>query len=223
MHTGMGKTKRGGFTLIEALAAIALAAIAGSALLYGTTASIQNTDDTMRRTIAYGMAQQLMDEVVGCRYMELGGSPYDTTLGPSASEAATGNRSTVRRHRRFQRLPLSAAQGFLWRCPGHGRRPGRAAECQLPGQQHFPPELAAADRRVLRQRHEPYLGTARRSNQRLPGRRSAHHLQRSPVRPHAVGDRFAAWLPMLHRCRSISRLLRSRKRSRHTECADMRR
>jgi len=90
---GRGETKQGGFTLIEALAAIALTAIAGSALLYGTTASIQNTDDTMRRTIAYGMAQQLMDEAAGCRYMDLGGSPYGTTLGPSASEKATGNRS----------------------------------------------------------------------------------------------------------------------------------
>jgi prepilin-type N-terminal cleavage/methylation domain-containing protein len=82
-----------GFTLIEALAAIAIAAIAGSVLLLGTTSSIQSTDDAMRRTIAYGMAQQLMDEVVGCRYMDLGGSPYDTTLKPSAAEAATGNRS----------------------------------------------------------------------------------------------------------------------------------
>jgi prepilin-type N-terminal cleavage/methylation domain-containing protein len=81
-----------GFTLIEALAAIVVAAIAGSALLLGTTASIQNTDDAMRRTVAYGMAQQLMDEVVGCRYMELGGSPYDTTLQPTASEAAAGTR-----------------------------------------------------------------------------------------------------------------------------------
>ena len=49
----------------------------------------------MRRTIAYGMAQQLMDEAVGCRYMDLGGSPYDTTLQPSTAEAATGNRSLV--------------------------------------------------------------------------------------------------------------------------------
>lgn len=84
---------RSGFTLIEALAAIALTAIAGSALLLGSSASIQNTDDAMRRTIAYGMAQQLMDEAVGCRYMDLGGSAYDTTIKPSASEAAAGNRS----------------------------------------------------------------------------------------------------------------------------------
>jgi prepilin-type N-terminal cleavage/methylation domain-containing protein len=84
--------KPSGFTLIEALAAIAVAAIAGSALLLGTSASIQSADDAMRRTIAYGMAQQLMDEVAGSRYMELGGSAYNTTLGPNATEAATGNR-----------------------------------------------------------------------------------------------------------------------------------
>jgi prepilin-type N-terminal cleavage/methylation domain-containing protein len=92
MYAGMRKRKPGGFTLIEALAAIAVAAIAGSALLLGTTSSIQTTDDAMRRTIAYGMAQQLMDEVVGNRYMELGASSYDTTIKPTASEAITGTR-----------------------------------------------------------------------------------------------------------------------------------
>jgi hypothetical protein len=37
----------------------------------------------------------LMDEVVGCRYMDLCGSPYDTTLKPSAAEAATGTRQLL--------------------------------------------------------------------------------------------------------------------------------
>jgi type II secretory pathway pseudopilin PulG len=82
----------GGFTMIEALVSITLAAIAGSALLLGSSAAIQTTNDAMQRTIAYGLAQQLMDEVVGCRYMDLGGSPYASPPGPSASEAATGTR-----------------------------------------------------------------------------------------------------------------------------------
>jgi len=85
-------TARAAFTLIEALAAIAITAIAGSVLLLGTTSSIQSTDDAMRRTIAYGMAQQLMDEAVGCRYMELGSSPYDTVIKPTTAEAARGTR-----------------------------------------------------------------------------------------------------------------------------------
>lgn len=86
-------TARAAFTLIEALAAITITAIAGSVLLLGTTSSIQSTDDALRRTVAYGMAQQLMDEAVGCRYMELGSSPYDTTIKPTTAEAATGTRA----------------------------------------------------------------------------------------------------------------------------------
>ncbi|MEN6404961.1 MAG: type II secretion system protein [Thermoguttaceae bacterium] len=58
---------RNAFTLIEALAALTVAAIAGSVLLLGATTSIRSTDDALRQTIAYGMAQQLMDEVVGCQ------------------------------------------------------------------------------------------------------------------------------------------------------------
>ena len=81
-----------GFTLIEALVAIAIAAIAGSALLLGTTTSLQSTDDAMQRTIAYGMAQQLIDEVVGCRYADLGNLGRDATLGPSVVEAVSGTR-----------------------------------------------------------------------------------------------------------------------------------
>jgi prepilin-type N-terminal cleavage/methylation domain-containing protein len=89
---GVAMHKPNGFTLVEALAAITIAAIAGSALLLGTTASIQSTDDAARRTVAYGMAQQLIDEVVGCRYADLGNDGHDTTLGPSVSERATGTR-----------------------------------------------------------------------------------------------------------------------------------
>jgi prepilin-type N-terminal cleavage/methylation domain-containing protein len=86
--------KPSGFTLIEAMAAIAVAAIAGSALLLGVTASIQNTDDAMRRTMAYGMAQQLIDEVVGCRYADLGNGGHDVPIGPTGSEAAGGTRQS---------------------------------------------------------------------------------------------------------------------------------
>ncbi len=83
---------RSGFTLIEALVAISLTAIAGSTLLLGVTTSLKTTDDTMRETIAQGMAQQLMDEAVGCRYMELGDTAYATTLGPGVLETVAGAR-----------------------------------------------------------------------------------------------------------------------------------
>ncbi len=66
--------------------AITLTAIAAAALLLGTSASLQTTDEAMRATIANGMAQQLMDEVVGGRYMAVGAGGYQTVLGPNATE-----------------------------------------------------------------------------------------------------------------------------------------
>jgi type II secretory pathway pseudopilin PulG len=84
-----------GFTLVEAMAAIALTVLAGSVLMYGSFASIQTTDDAIQQTVAYGLAQQLMDEVMGCRYFELGTTDYyATTLGPTATESATHTRQS---------------------------------------------------------------------------------------------------------------------------------
>jgi len=91
-HPSLFQKHRGGFTLVEAVTAIAITAFAGAILLLGTSASQETTNDAMQRTIAYGMAQQLMDEVVGCQYMDLGGNPYANPPGPSASEAAGGTR-----------------------------------------------------------------------------------------------------------------------------------
>jgi type II secretory pathway pseudopilin PulG len=56
---------RGGFTLVEAVIAISLAAMAGAVLLAGINASVKVTDDGMREMIALGTAQQLMDEALG--------------------------------------------------------------------------------------------------------------------------------------------------------------
>ncbi len=58
-------TPAGGFTLVEALVAISMTALAGSVLLLGVTSSLQNADEAYRQTVALGLAQQLMDEVVG--------------------------------------------------------------------------------------------------------------------------------------------------------------
>ena len=75
------------FTLIEALVSITIAAFAGSVLLMGIGSSLQSTSDALEETIAVGMAQQLMDEVLGGRYAE-GLDGYQVTLGPSAYESS---------------------------------------------------------------------------------------------------------------------------------------
>jgi len=80
------------FTMVEAILAITIAALAGSVLLLGTTTSLETTRKSMYAAIARGMAQQLMDEIVGCRYFESGGNPYSTVLGPETGETTGGTR-----------------------------------------------------------------------------------------------------------------------------------
>ena len=83
---------RAAFSLVEAIVALTIMAVAGAALVVGMDSSLQTTNASLEETIALGMAQQLMDEVLGARYMEYGGSPHLTYLGPSAWEAAPGTR-----------------------------------------------------------------------------------------------------------------------------------
>ncbi|GAF73146.1 unnamed protein product, partial [marine sediment metagenome] len=76
------------FTLVEALVAISITAIAGSALLLGIGSSLQSTTDAMEQTTAIGMAQQLIDEVLGGRYAAVGVGGYEINFGHSAHEQA---------------------------------------------------------------------------------------------------------------------------------------
>jgi type II secretory pathway pseudopilin PulG len=81
-----GSRPRAAFTLIEAVVAISITALAGSALMLSSTASLEATRDARDQTIATGLAQQLMDEAMGNRYMEYGTTAYQTTLGPGSDE-----------------------------------------------------------------------------------------------------------------------------------------
>lgn len=81
---GRRRRQPAAFTLIEALVSISIAALAGSVLLLGTTSSIQSTTEALKQTVASGMAQQLMDEVVGSRFVELVYDSDGKPLGPEA-------------------------------------------------------------------------------------------------------------------------------------------
>ncbi|MBN1909843.1 MAG: prepilin-type N-terminal cleavage/methylation domain-containing protein [Pirellulales bacterium] len=83
---------RDGFTLVEALLALALATIAGAALLLSVDSSVHLAHSSVERTVALGLARQLMDEVCGCRYMSLGSDPYQWPLCANGTELATGTR-----------------------------------------------------------------------------------------------------------------------------------
>jgi type II secretory pathway pseudopilin PulG len=83
---------RAAFTLVEALVATSITAIAGSALLLGMSSALNTTNFAVEQTIAEGMAQQLMDEIASKRYAAAVNAPYETTLGPSATEKAGAGR-----------------------------------------------------------------------------------------------------------------------------------
>jgi len=81
-----------GFTLVEAMVSITIAAMAGSALLLGVNGSLQATTEALEQTIAAGMAEQLMDEVVGARYCAVGEDGYQVNLGASGWELSGSGR-----------------------------------------------------------------------------------------------------------------------------------
>lgn len=81
------------FTLVEALVAISITAIAASVLAVGIHASLQTTDESLKRTIALGLAEQLLDEVLGARYHAVGVDGYQVTFGPSWYELEGSGRA----------------------------------------------------------------------------------------------------------------------------------
>jgi type II secretory pathway pseudopilin PulG len=83
---------RAAFTLVEALMAISILAVAGGAIMLGMTAAVQTTGDSREAAIATGIAEQLIDEVMGKRYAAIGVGPYQTGLGPNSWETAGAGR-----------------------------------------------------------------------------------------------------------------------------------
>ncbi len=83
--------KRSAFSLIEAMVALSITAMAGSVLLLATEGVLKTTNDAVDQTIAQGMASQLIDEVLGARYCAAE-NPYETSLAASAYERSGSGR-----------------------------------------------------------------------------------------------------------------------------------
>lgn len=84
-----------GFSLAEALIALSITAVAGAVLLLSVESSLQTTTDAVHRTIADGVAQQILDEILTKQYVSHSnsGSGSDDpdplgVLGPKAWELA---------------------------------------------------------------------------------------------------------------------------------------
>ena len=111
--------RRPAFTLVEAVIALTIMALAGSVLLLAAQTSLRTTDEAVRRTIAEGLADQLLDEIVTRRYMEIGETPNDPILGTEGGET-TGVRSLLDDTDDYHHLAVKPAQGMYGEPLGTG-------------------------------------------------------------------------------------------------------
>lgn len=88
--------QRRGFSLMEAVVAMAIVGFASSVLLLGVEATLESVEEQEELTIADGLARQLLDEIQGQRWVDLSvtDDPLTTTLAPSSDELSGPGRST---------------------------------------------------------------------------------------------------------------------------------
>jgi len=102
-----------GVTLIEALIAVTVAAMASAAMLLAMESVLSTATDSADRTIADGLAQQLLNEILQKRYVEPGTSADSTSLGPDASETLPGRSGfdDTDDYHNFSASPLQGVHG----------------------------------------------------------------------------------------------------------------
>ncbi len=122
-----------GFTLVEAMVSITVLALAGSVLLLAVDSSLQTTTQSVDRSIADGLAQQLMDEITLQRFKEPGASSTDT-LGPSGWETGGSGRERFNDTDDYHGFEAQPAEGLWGEALGTGNDGGgqRAPAFGLP-------------------------------------------------------------------------------------------
>jgi type II secretory pathway pseudopilin PulG len=124
-RTGQRGPRRRAFSLVEATVAISVLALAGSVLLLAVDSSLQTTTDAVDRTIADGLAQQLLDEISLMHYMEPG-TQYSDSLGPTGWESAGSGRERFNDTDDYDKFSAQPAEGRFGEPLGTGNGDGTA-------------------------------------------------------------------------------------------------
>jgi type II secretory pathway pseudopilin PulG len=85
-HAIKGLRHGAAFSLIEALIALSITSLAGAVLLLSVQSSLDTTLEAVERTIADGVAQQTIDEILTKQYVGEEDDPLTTTLGALTNE-----------------------------------------------------------------------------------------------------------------------------------------
>jgi type II secretory pathway pseudopilin PulG len=105
-------SRRPGFTLVEAMVSITVLALAGSVLLLAVDTSLQTTSEAVDRSIADGLAQQLLDEITLKHFMQPGTSST-APLGPSGWESGGNGRERFNDTDDYHQFEAQPVEG-LW-------------------------------------------------------------------------------------------------------------
>ena len=78
-------SSRSGFSIPEALAAIAIMSMIAAVLLTTTHTAVQTVSNASMEVVAEGIAEQLMEEIAAQPYVAEDGDPYEASLGAGAN------------------------------------------------------------------------------------------------------------------------------------------
>ena len=81
--------RRRAFSLVEVLVSLTIIGLAGAALLLATESTTQAGNDAVSATIARGIADQVLDDLLGRRYVAAGEAETVLPLGTELGEAST--------------------------------------------------------------------------------------------------------------------------------------
>ena len=78
----------GAFSLVEVLVSLTIIGLAGAALLLAAESTTQTGNDALAATIVRGIADQILDDMLGQRYVAVGESPTVLPFGTETGEAS---------------------------------------------------------------------------------------------------------------------------------------
>jgi hypothetical protein len=114
--------------------AISIMGLASSVLLLAAESSLQTSTDAVDQTIAAGMAQQLLDEILGKLFVVPGGSPTDASFGPNSYEQSGSGRERYNDTDDYHNFSARPAKGIWGETLGTGNDTGgtRHANFRVP-------------------------------------------------------------------------------------------
>ncbi len=75
--------RRAGLSMVESLVAVTVTAVAGAAALGSLIGTLRTTDELARQSVAYGLAEQMMNEIAARRFPDGIDAP---TTGPGRTD-----------------------------------------------------------------------------------------------------------------------------------------